>query len=143
MMLDNLGLTAAIEWLADEFVRTSGLACEVALPEQDVVLDRDTSTALFRILQESLTNIVRHAKASHVIVRLWDENRTTVLRVQDDGVGISPQSIAGAASFGLLSMKERAIMLGGTLDVAAGPGAGTIITARVPYLRSRDEPIEA
>jgi PAS domain S-box-containing protein len=142
MMLDNLGLPAAMEWLADEFVRTSGLSCDVALPEEDVVLDRDTSTALFRILQESLTNIVRHAKASNVTVRLWNENQTTVLRVQDDGVGISPQSVAGATSFGLLSMKERAIMLGGTLDVTVGPGAGTTVTARVPHPPSRDEPVQ-
>jgi signal transduction histidine kinase len=73
MMLDNLGLSAAIEWQAEEFLKISGIPCEVSLPEDEISLDRDTSTALFRILQESLTNIVRHAKASRVSVHLWNE----------------------------------------------------------------------
>lgn len=101
-------------------------------------LERDTSTALFRILQESLTNIGRHAKASRVNVRVWRENHSTVLQVQDNGVGIPAQFIAGPASFGLLSMKERALMLGGTLDVTSSPGAGTRILVRVPQ-RGRDD----
>jgi PAS domain S-box-containing protein len=132
MMLDNLGLPAAIEWQADEFLKTSGISCELSLPEEELSLDRDTSTALFRILQESLTNIVRHAKASRVSVHLWNENHTTVLQVQDNGVGIPAELIAGPASFGLLSMKERALMLGGAVDVMSGPGAGTKIVVRVP-----------
>lgn len=141
MMLDNLGLPAAIEWQADEFVKTSGICCEVSLPEEEMSLDRDTSTALFRILQESLTNIVRHAKASKVSVRLCRDHDGTVLHVQDNGVGIPAQPLAGGASFGLLSMKERALMLGGTLDVSSGPGAGTAIVVRVPHAGRDDEPL--
>jgi len=142
MMLDNLGLSAAIEWQAEEFLKISGIPCEVSLPEDEMSLDRDTSTALFRILQESLTNIVRHAKASRVSVHLWNENDITVLQVQDNGVGIPAHLVAGPASFGLLSMKERALMLGGTVDVVSGPGAGTKIVVRVPHAAREDEEIQ-
>lgn len=143
MMLDTLGLADAIEWQTDEFVRTSGIPCEVSLPDEDMALDRETSTALFRVLQESLTNIVRHAKASKVSVHLWNDDQTTVLQVQDNGIGIPAHSIAGATSFGLLSMKERALMLAGSLDVTSSPGAGTTITARVPHAAPEDKPIHA
>jgi len=142
MMLDNLGLSAAIEWQAEEFVKISGIPCAVSLPEDEMSLDRDTATALFRILQESLTNIVRHAKASRVSVHLWNENDITVLQVQDNGVGIPAHLVAGPASFGLLSMKERALMLGGTVDVMSGPGAGTKIVVRVPHAAREDEEIQ-
>jgi len=142
MMLDNLGLSAAIEWQAEEFLKISGIPCEVSLPEDEMSLDRDTSTALFRILQESLTNIVRHAKASRVSVHLWNENYMTVLQVQDDGVGIPAHLVKGTASFGLLSMKERALMLGGTVDVMSGPVAGTKIVVRVPHAAREDEAIQ-
>ena len=144
MMLDQLGLVAAIEWQADEFLKASGIPCDLSLPGDEMALDRDTSTALFRVLQESLTNVVRHAKASKVSVRLWNDDQTTVLQIQDNGIGIAAHStIAAATSFGLLSMKERAFMLGGSLDVTSSPGAGTTITARVPHAASEDEPIHA
>jgi len=142
MMLDNLGLSAAIEWQAEEFSKRSGIPCEVSLPEDEMSLDRHTSTALFRILQESLTNIVRHARASRVSIHLSNENHMTVLHVQDDGVGIPAHLIAGPVSFGLLSMKERALLLGGTVDVTSGPGAGTTIVARVPHAMREDEEIQ-
>ncbi len=132
IMLDSLGLSAAVEWQVEEFCKMSGIPCEVSLPEAEMLLDRDTSTTLFRILQESLTNIVRHAKASRASVHLWNENHATVLQVQDNGVGIPAQVIAGPVSFGLLSMKERALMLGGSVDVTSAPGAGTKIVVRVP-----------
>jgi signal transduction histidine kinase len=123
-------------------LKISGIPCEVSLPEDEMSLDRDTSTALFRILQESLTNIVRHANASRVSVHLWNENHITVLQVQDNGVGIPAHLNAGPASFGLLSMKERALMLGGTVDVMSGPGAGTKIVVRVPHAAREDEEIQ-
>jgi len=77
-----------------------------------------------------------------VSVDLWNENHMTVLQVQDNGVGIPPHLIAGPASFGLLSMKERALMLGGTVDVMSGPGAGTKIVVRVPHAAREDEEIQ-
>jgi len=142
MILDNLGLSAAIEWQAEEFVKISGVPCEVSLPEEDISLAPDTSTAFFRILQESLTNIVRHAKASRVSVQLRSDNHITALQVQDNGVGIPAHVVAGPASFGLLSMKERALMLGGTVDVVSAPGAGTKIVVRVPHAAREDEHVQ-
>jgi PAS domain S-box-containing protein len=135
MMLDSLGLSAAIEWQVDEFVKASGLPCELSMPEDDVALDRETSTAIFRILQESLTNIVRHAKASRVSVQLSNDDRTTTLRVIDNGVGIPAQAMTRGTSFGLLGMKERALMLGGSLDLVSGSGGGTTLTVRLPHQR--------
>jgi signal transduction histidine kinase len=134
-MLDSLGLSAAIEWQVDEFVKASGLPCELSMPEDDVALDRETSTAIFRILQESLTNIVRHAKASRVSVQLSNDERTTTLRVTDNGVGIPAQAMTRGTSFGLLGMKERALMLGGSLDLVSGSGGGTTLTVRLPHQR--------
>ena len=108
-----------------------------------MALDRDTSTALFRVLQESLTNIVRHAKASKVSVRLWNDDQTTVLQIQDNGIGIAAHSITAATSFGLLSMKERAFMLGGSLDVTSS-GAGTRLRPRAARRsEKKDEPTHA
>ena len=133
MVLDHLGLTAAIRWQAEEFLRASGIPCTLFIPDANLTLERDAATALFRIFQESLTNIARHAKASTVQVRLLNDARCTVLEVQDDGVGFSANAADEPASFGLLSMKERALMLGGTLNVATAPGEGTTITARVPH----------
>lgn len=134
MILDRLGLFAAIEWQADEFVKSSGIRCDVRLPDTEVAEHRQTSTALFRILQESLTNIVRHAKARNVVIRVWNEDHATVLQVTDDGIGIPAHLVDRETSFGLLSMKERAVMLGGSLDVAKGGAGGTTITARVPRI---------
>jgi PAS domain S-box-containing protein len=131
-ILDELGLAAAIEWQVDDFLKSSGLACDVVLPESDVTLDRQTATALFRILQESLTNVVRHAHARRVSVRFGADRLAAFLEVADDGVGIGQPEPVGAPSFGLLSMKERAIMLGGQLDIRSRSGGGTTITVRVP-----------
>ena len=114
----------------------------MSLPEEDISLAPDTSTAFFRILQESLTNIVRHAKASRVSVQLRSDNHITALQVQDNGVGIPAHVVAGPASFGLLSMKERALMLGGTVDVVSAPGAGTKIVVRVPHAAREDEHVQ-
>ena len=138
-ILDELGLAAAIEWQVDDFLKSSGLACDVALPESDVALDRQTATALFRILQESLTNVVRHAHARRVSVRFAADDLAAFLEVTDDGVGFGQPAGAGAPSFGLLSMKERAIMLGGQLDIRSRPGSGTTITVRVPRQPGSDE----
>jgi signal transduction histidine kinase len=133
-MLDTLGLSAAIEWQAQEFLETSGISCAVSLPDDEWTVDREISTALFRILQESLTNVVRHARARNVSVALWNDGHATTLEVEDDGVGISPELIGGPKFFGLLSMKERALVLGGTLDVTRGQDGGTKIVARIPHV---------
>jgi signal transduction histidine kinase len=131
-MLDDLGLLAAIEWHAEDFEKCTGLVCEVSLPDQDVPLDRDCELALFRIMQEALTNVVRHAKATHVKVRFGAAGNDWELEIQDNGKGFTPDSVARSKALGLLSMRERIMAFAGTLDVLSGPGKGTTVRVRFP-----------
>lgn len=133
VILDSLGLPAAIEWLAEDFSRRTGLACKLAVPAaEDFVLDRERATALFRIFQESLTNIARHAGASTVTVSLVQEADTVVLTVCDDGSGITSAATADPRSLGLIGMSERAQAFGGELTILGTPGDGTTVVARIP-----------
>jgi PAS domain S-box-containing protein len=131
-VLDNLGLEAAVEWQAQEFERRTGISCAVAVGAPGAALGRELSTAMFRILQEALTNVARHAGASAVAVSLRPEGRDLVLEVADDGKGIGEEQAAGGGSLGLLGMRERARLLGGEVRVVGRPGAGTTVVARVP-----------
>ena len=117
-LLDDLGLAAAIEWQAKDFQKRSGISCALALPEEDLHLSRDQATALFRIFQEILTNVARHAQATKVWVHLGEEHGAIVLEVEDDGVGISPAQLAERRSLGLLGMRERAAAFGGAVEIA-------------------------
>ena len=134
-VLDDLGLAAAVEWQAQDIARRTGLDLAVTIPAEDLPLDRDQTTALFRILQEALTNVVRHADATHVGVELRQDGAAVILEVTDDGRGIGEESASAAESLGLLGMRERAAALGGTVTVARGAKGGTRVTATVP----RDE----
>lgn len=131
-VLDKLGLVAAIEWLAEDFSKRTRLACEVMLPDEDIALDTGRAVALFRILQEAQTNVIRHAKASRVAVRLRAMPDELLLEVQDDGRGITPQQIANPNSLGLLSMRERAAVFGATVDFFSEPLRGTTVRVRLP-----------
>ena len=117
-VLDNLGLAASIEWQAREFQKRMGIACTVDVTEQPLPLSNE-STALFRIFQETLTNIVRHAEARHVEVSLTATNQDVILQVDDDGRGIERAEVSGTRSLGLLGMRECAALLGGTFDIHA------------------------
>ena len=132
-MLDDLGLAAAIEWQAQEFQARTGVECQVLLPAEIFALDEERSTAIFRIFQETLTNVARHAAASHVTVKLQRTPQELVLNVQDNGKGLDESTAFGSKSLGLLGMKERAVILGGTLEVRGNPGKGTSVTVRVPW----------
>jgi PAS domain S-box-containing protein len=131
-VLDDLGLSAAIEWQARDFQRRSGVSCVVRAPEEDLPLSRDQATALFRIFQESLTNVARHAKATKVWVNLSKEEGAVVLKVEDDGVGISSARLAERHSLGLLGMRERVAAFGGEIELAGMPGQGTAVVVRMP-----------
>ncbi|HSV84957.1 MAG TPA: GAF domain-containing protein [Levilinea sp.] len=135
-MLDDLGLAASIEWQARDFEKRTGIVCEVSVPAEDLLLGRAQSIALFRIFQESLTNIVRHASAQHIEVALTRTPEGLTLQVHDDGRGIQKQEIAGLHSLGLLGMRERAKRLGGTFDIQGVPGDGTIVTVSIPIQES-------
>jgi PAS domain S-box-containing protein len=132
VVLDTLGLSAAIEWQANEFAARTGIKCEVNLPGEDLELDRDRSTALFRILQESLTNVVRHAQATKVEIDLRHQAGQIVLSVRDNGRGIVPTELNDPNSLGLVGMRERAILLGGVCQITGGPSLGTEVEARLP-----------
>jgi PAS domain S-box-containing protein len=132
VVLDKLGLVAAIEWQAGEFQDRWGIACETHLPAGKFVLDSDRSTALFRILQEALTNVVRHAHGTKVVVDLRNQGENVILTVRDNGKGINPKALHAHESIGLLGMRERALSFGGKTEVARSPEGGTCVTARIP-----------
>ena len=132
IVLDKLGLVAAIEWQTHEFHERSGIVCETHLPAEEIASDSERSTGLFRILQEALTNVARHANATKVIVELRSESGSLILAVRDDGKGIDEKTIFAHTSMGLLGMRERALSFGGTAEVSRLPQGGTLVTARIP-----------
>ena len=132
-VLDDLGLAAAIEWQASDFAARNGVLCEVSVPPVDLHLDGDRATATFRIFQECLTNVIRHAKAKAVRVVLSQEDDSILLVVEDDGIGFRETDLSNSlGSLGLLGMKERAQFCGGDVQISSSPGSGTTVTVRVP-----------
>lgn len=132
-ILDHLGLRAAIEWQSSEFSTRTGIASEVSLPDEDIALDNEQSTAFFRIFQEALTNVARHAQASVVRTSLRLQEGGAVLVVEDNGKGFREADMArGSDSLGILGMRERAEMCGGELRISDRPGHGTTVTVRIP-----------
>ncbi len=130
-ILDDLGLAAAISWHAEQVAGRAGLVAEVDVPaSEEVSVDDAGATVLYRVLQEALTNVLRHAKAGHVRVSLRDRAPSVTLEVKDDGRGFDPE--APTRSFGLLGMRERVASVGGTLVLESGPGKGTLVRAEVP-----------
>jgi PAS domain S-box-containing protein len=131
-VLDQLGLSAAIEWLAGDFSRRTGITCEPRLLPTNGAINSELATALFRIVQEALTNVSRHAGASHVSLELGITSGCVTLDVSDDGRGITEAAATGPGSLGILGMRERAGALGGVLEVAPRSGGGTRVTAWFP-----------
>jgi len=131
--LDNLGLAAALQYEAGRFQERTGIACHVTVPEPPPDLSRDAATTVFRIFQEALTNVARHADAKEVRCDFLAEGDQVVLRVEDNGKGISPEALANPKSLGLLGMQERAGVLGGEVQVEAGKARGTRVTLRLPH----------
>jgi two-component system, NarL family, sensor histidine kinase UhpB len=134
-ILDQLGVPAALEWLAQDFSRRTAIRCETAFMSTDGAISRELATALFRIVQEGLTNISRHAGASLVQIGLGMRSQCVTLEISDDGRGITEAATTGPQSLGILGMRERAAALGGVLEVVPRGGGGTRITAWFPPLR--------
>ena len=130
-LLDNMGLVAAIEWLAQDVQERAGIRCEASLEGFAAEPEPDRATALFRIVQEAVTNAIRHAKASKLRIRQRSRRGEIVIEVKDDGCGIKPEDQAGRHAYGLVGMLERAQALGGSVRVRGGPG-GTQVTVRMP-----------
>lgn len=125
-ILDDLGLAAAIEWYAEEFEKRSNLIIKLDLDEVQVS-NEQANLALFRVMQESLTNIIRHAKAKSVQISLHEMNEHIVLDIEDDGIGMSVEKLNSIHSLGLLGMQDRVKQVGGTIDILCGSDAGTKI----------------
>jgi len=131
-LLDDLGLPAAIEWQADDFQKRSGIRCQAVIRSADGGIDKDLATAVFRIFQETLTNIARHAKATHCKVTLSESDAELCLEVEDNGIGITSWQIDDPRSFGIIGMRERAHLWGGTVAVRANKPAGTLVRVLIP-----------
>jgi PAS domain S-box-containing protein len=131
-LLDDFGLSAAIEWQAAEFGKRTGIVCDISSDPADIVLDNDRSIAIFRIFQEALTNIARHAHATHVAVSLKEAPGIFRMTVTDDGKGLGEGDMSESKSFGLMGMRERAHDLGGEFRISSGPEAGTVIELEIP-----------
>jgi len=131
-VLDDLGLVPALEWQAREWQERTGIECAVSSEPGVVQVAREPGTALFRIFQETLTNVARHAGASKVDARLRVEAGSMVLEVRDNGRGVTAEEVRNSKSLGLLGMRERAMMLGGEFRIAGEPARGTIVTVRIP-----------
>ncbi|WHZ27745.1 MAG: Two-component system sensor histidine kinase [Nitrospira sp.] len=131
-ILDDLGLAAAVEWQCQDLERRSGIRCSCEGTEEHIPLAKPLATAAFRICQEALTNVVRHAEATAVRVRIEQVDGYLQLEVNDDGIGISPDKLSDSRSFGLLGMRERAASLGGQIEIAGRPEKGTTVTLQLP-----------
>jgi PAS domain S-box-containing protein len=133
-VLDQLGLWAALEWYAGRIEERTGIKCSVMIDAQTAAtaIDCERGTAVFRIVQEALTNVVRHANASSVTIFASCEHGSIVLELKDDGKGIAPQSLLNCESWGIVGMYERARYFGGDLNITGAAGQGTIVVLRVP-----------
>jgi signal transduction histidine kinase len=137
-LLDDLGLAAAIEWQAQEFAARTDIGCELQLEGEGTSLDRDLTTAVFRIFQETLTNIARHAEATEVRVTLADGPGELTLTVQDNGKGITESQVSDSKSLGLIGMRERARAWGGDITFEGVPNRGTTVTVRIPRTTKKE-----
>jgi PAS domain S-box-containing protein len=135
-VLDDFGLVAAIEWQCQDFQTRTGIACELIAPEEEPSLDRERSTALFRILQETLTNVARHSGAARVRIELKEDGGDLVLTVEDNGRGIREDEIRNPKSLGLLGMRERVSLFGGEILIAGTPGKETKVSVKIPVSNS-------
>ena len=131
-ILDELGLVPAIEWQTEEFKKVTGIRCSISLPSYEIKLDEDKSTAIFRIFQEALTNVVRHASAKKVSITIKTISKNLLLEVTDNGFGISNEQVKNPKSLGIISMKERALILGGEVSIEGIPNKGTTVTVQIP-----------
>ncbi len=128
----DLGIVAALEWLVEEFIDHAGIPCELVLGDGEVNLDELTATGIFRIVQESLTNVARHAQASQVEIIVTRGNGELCFEVHDNGRGFDQGAVTVTKSFGLVGMRERVAMMNGTFELDSGPGQGTHIRVCVP-----------
>jgi PAS domain S-box-containing protein len=137
LLLDDLGLLPAVDWLVENFIQRTGVPCELTVSNPEMQPPAAHSTAVFRVIQEALTNIAKHAQAQHVDVAIEERPTEIVVSIHDDGRGFSPQDPRKPGSFGLVGLRERAYLVGGDASITSAPGHGTSIEVRLPL------PVEA
>jgi signal transduction histidine kinase len=131
-ILDELGLIAAIEWQSGEFEKLTNIKCSLILPREEIKLDKNKSTAIFRILQEALTNIARHSQATQTAISLLPHQSDISLEILDNGIGITQEQIRDFKSLGIHGMEERAMVFGGHVYIEGIAGKGTTVKVEIP-----------
>lgn len=129
----DLGLVPAIEWLAQDLESHSDICCRLDLGDEEISMNDTQATVVFRVVQESLTNVARHAKASEVVITLRNGNGQLRLQIQDDGCGFDPAALVQSRGFGLFGMRERTLGLGGKLQIDSAPDRGTTVSIEFPF----------
>jgi len=137
----DFGLSAAIEWLTADFEKITGVACKVHLKTDRITFTDEVSTTLFRIIQEGLTNVARHAEATTVYVMLEKVQDRVELSISDNGRGISPENISSLRSFGLLGIRERTRLLGGEVNITGKAGSGTHLQLYIPLAQTGEQAV--
>jgi len=137
-VLDHFGLAAAVRWQADAFAERTGITPQLRLDVDADLVEPDLATALFRILQEAMSNVALHAEATQVFIRLRTDEQRVALIIQDNGRGIRPEEADGTHSLGLVGMRERARALDGDVNIDGIPGHGTTVTATIPRLGDQE-----
>lgn len=133
----DLGLAAAIEWQVGEFRRRTGIPCNLRINDEDIGLDNDRATAIFRVVQESLTNIIRHANASELELVLDKSPDSLHLLISDNGVGMAEDVLKESRAFGIAGMRERVRLLNGSMNISSRPGKGTKLRIIIPIKERR------
>jgi signal transduction histidine kinase len=131
-LLDHFGLPAAIEWLFKEFTERTGVACQLTVTPAELGMSGDNATMLFRVVQEAMTNIARHAQATKLKIALSQDNGNLQMDIQDNGRGITPAAVGNLKSLGLLGVRERVKSAGGVMQISGGPGRGTLLSVNIP-----------
>src|SRR5258705_5687425 len=131
-ILDDLGLLEAIEWQAQQFEARTGIVCQVDSLVENLDLSQEKATAVFRILQEALTNVLRHAHATRVNITIAEEEAEFVFEIRENGRGITEDENIGSRPLGLIGMRERAHLVGGRIEIIGVGERGTVLTLRVP-----------
>jgi signal transduction histidine kinase len=128
----DMGLTSALEWLVSEFSQNTGIYCRLRAPSARLELDDERATATFRVIQESLTNVARHAQASRVDIHLERSSEHVLIEVRDNGKGFDPEQLP-KGTLGMLGMRERGHMLGGKVTIDSPPGQGVRVRVNIPF----------
>ncbi|MFZ5594188.1 MAG: PAS domain-containing sensor histidine kinase [Pseudomonadota bacterium] len=136
-ILDNAGLWAALEWQTQTCRERMGIPCELDMEVDDMAMDRDQASAIFRIFQEALTNVARHAEATRVHVKVRADDKEVVVEINDNGKGITPSDMLKEKSWGVMGMRERARSYGGELAIGSTTGQGTTITLYMPLRKAK------